>query len=116
MIAAPFEYEAPTTVEEAIRLLSELGDRVPTHERARAEMLVSDARQALKEEAPVERLRSLVAELQGVYQGLVATGQSYGGGTPGAGGGQGSSGPAPGGGQGPGGGDDDVIDAEFTPS
>jgi carbon-monoxide dehydrogenase medium subunit len=27
MIAAPFEYEAPTTVDEAIRLLEELGDR-----------------------------------------------------------------------------------------
>ena len=27
MIAVPFEYEAPTTVEEAIRLLSEFGDR-----------------------------------------------------------------------------------------
>jgi aerobic carbon-monoxide dehydrogenase medium subunit len=27
MIAAPFEYEAPATVEDAIRLLSDLGDR-----------------------------------------------------------------------------------------
>ncbi|MDQ3702359.1 MAG: FAD binding domain-containing protein, partial [Chloroflexota bacterium] len=27
MIAAPFEYQAPTTVDEAIRLLSQLGDR-----------------------------------------------------------------------------------------
>jgi aerobic carbon-monoxide dehydrogenase medium subunit len=27
MIAAPFEYEAPATVEDAVRLLSELGDR-----------------------------------------------------------------------------------------
>ena len=32
---------------------------VPVHERARAEMLVADARQAVKESAPLDRLRSL---------------------------------------------------------
>ena len=47
--------------------------RCPSHERARAEMLVADARQAVKEEAPLDRLRSLTAELQQVYQGLGAS-------------------------------------------
>ena len=43
------------------RRLAELGDAVPVHEKARAEMLVADARQAVKEEAPLDRLRSLTA-------------------------------------------------------
>jgi molecular chaperone DnaK len=90
--------------------LAELGDRAPTHEKARAEMLVGDARQAIKEEAPLDRLRSLIGELQGVYQGLLAAGAGPSGG--------GASGGGPAGPNGDGGGrgaDDDVIDAEFTP-
>jgi molecular chaperone DnaK len=100
------------------RRLADLGDRAPTHEKARAEMLVNDARQAIKEEAPLDRLRSLIGELQGVYQGLLAVGGAGPAGGPGSGGG------GPGGNGGPGGGarqepqdqgsDDDVIDAEFT--
>jgi molecular chaperone DnaK len=43
------------------RKLSELGDAVPMHERARAETLVSDARQAVKDEAPLDRVRSLTS-------------------------------------------------------
>jgi molecular chaperone DnaK len=74
-------------------------------------MLVTDARQAMKEEAPLERLRTLTGELQQVLQGLqTATGP---------GGGPQPGGPQPGGPQ-PGGPseqrpDDDVIDADFTP-
>jgi molecular chaperone DnaK len=86
-------------------LVSERGDAVPVHEKARADTLVADARQALKEEASVDRLRSLTQELQQVYQSLSAAGAA----------------PPPQGGQGPQGqqggqpgGDDDVIDAEFT--
>ena len=67
------------------RRLAELGDAVPAHERARAEMLVTDARQAIKEEAPLDRLRSLTGELQQVLQGLMAApaGGRPGGGRPG---------------------------------
>jgi molecular chaperone DnaK len=86
-------------------LVSERGDAVPVHEKARADTLVADARQALKEEASVDRLKSLTQELQQVYQSLSAAGAA----------------PPPQGGQGPQGqqggqpgGDDDVIDAEFT--
>jgi molecular chaperone DnaK len=96
------------------RRLSELGDRVPTHAKARAQMLIGDARQAIKEEAPLDRLRSLIAELQGVYQGLLASGAApTGDGGPGPNGGPGP-GSQPGQSQGPGA-DDDVIDAEFIP-
>ena len=93
------------------RRLGELGDAVPEHERARAQMLVNDARQAIKEEAPIDRIRSLTAELQQVYAGLGAV-AAAGAGAPE---GQGGPGGPPPGGQPPGGGPgDDVIDAEFT--
>jgi molecular chaperone DnaK len=87
------------------RRLSELGDAAPEHERARAEMLVSDARQAVAEEAPLDRVRSLISELQDVRQALLArqpgSDEQVGAGV---GGGGGSSG------------DDDVIDADFDRS
>ena len=87
-------------------LLAERGDAVPVHEKARGDTLVADARQALKEEAPLDRLRSLTQELQQVYQSLSAAGA-----TPppqqDQQGPQGQRGGQPGG-------DDDVIDAEFT--
>jgi molecular chaperone DnaK len=80
------------------RRLGELGDQVPTHEKARAEQLVADARQAVQEQAPIDRVRSLTAELQQIYHSLGAA--------PGE---QAQS-------QTPAGGDDDVIDADFTVS
>jgi molecular chaperone DnaK len=105
--------ELDSAAYQVERRLSELGQAVPVHEKARAETLVADARQAIADQAPAGRLRSLTSELQQVYHGLGASGS-------------GSSGPGPGGagpsGQGPSGqgspgqspGDDDVIDAEFT--
>jgi molecular chaperone DnaK len=81
------------------RKLSELGDAVPMHEKARAETLVADARQAVKEEAPLDRVRSLTSELQQIFHGLGAT---RGGEAPPP-----PSAPAD---------DDDVIDADFTVS
>jgi len=89
------------------RRLRELGDAVPVHERTRADTLVADARQAIKEEAPLDRLRSLAGELQQLYHGLAGISPAAGGPPPG--------GPATGNG-GPRPGDDDVIDAEFTSS
>src|SRR6266516_1585547 len=91
------------------RTLEELGDRAPSHERARAEMLVADARQAIKEEAPLERLRSLSGELLQVQQALRARAGQPGEGPAGP-----QGGPAPGGQEGRRPGDDDVIDADFT--
>lgn len=87
------------------RRLAELGDAAPAHEKARAEMLVSDARAAVKEEAGVERVRPLTSELQQVLAGLVA----HQGGAATGGPGQDTTGGGPTGG----GGDDEVIDAEF---
>jgi molecular chaperone DnaK len=112
--------ELDSVAYQVERRLEELGDAVPAHERARAEMLVADARQAVKEEAALDRIRSLTAELQGVYQGLLSARQGAPSGAPGNGGSgfSGGGGAGPSGGASPGGGgrDDDVIDAEFTPS
>ena len=83
------------------RRLDELGDAAPPHERARAEMLVGDARQAVADQAPLDRVRELTQELQGVLAGLQAASAADG-----ARGGNGA-GPAPSAA------DDDVIDAEF---
>jgi molecular chaperone DnaK len=87
------------------RRLDELGDAAPSHERARAEMLVTDARQAVADQAPMDRVRELTDELQQVLAGLNAV--SAGGGDAGASVGAGAAG------GGAGGSDDDVIDAEF---
>jgi molecular chaperone DnaK len=96
--AADARNELDAAAYQVERRLTELGEAVPTHEKARAEILVSDARQAIKENAPVDRMRSLTSELQQVLQGLVARqpteeqpGDRSGGKT-----------------------DDDVIDADFT--
>ncbi|MDX3799103.1 molecular chaperone DnaK [Streptomyces sp. AK04-3B] len=92
--------------------LGELGDAAPAHEKARAEMLVSEAREAVKNEVGADKARPLTSELQQVFAGLAAhqagaaAGGAAGTGSPD---GSGSGGAAPGGA----GGDDDVIDAEF---
>jgi molecular chaperone DnaK len=89
------------------RRLAERGERVPTHERSRAEILVSDAREAIRNpEIPLDRLRSIAQELQQVYHGLEGTAASTGNGSAGSAG-AGSSDPQEAS-------DEDVIDAEFT--
>jgi molecular chaperone DnaK len=81
------------------RVLSERGGSLPVHEKARAENLAADARQALKEDTPLDRLRTMTAELQQVNQIL---GASAGQVPP-------EQEVPP-----PRGSEDDVIDAEFT--
>src|ERR1700760_317665 len=49
-------------------LLAERGESLPVHVKARAESAASDARQALKEEASLDRLRNLTTELRQVNQ------------------------------------------------
>jgi molecular chaperone DnaK len=101
--------ELDSVAYQVERALNELGDRVPSHERSRAEMLVADARQAVREQAPLDRVRELTGELQQVFHSMQAAAGAGGG--PGAG-----AGAQPGGGGGaqPGSDDDDVIDADFT--
>ncbi|MEV4357959.1 molecular chaperone DnaK [Nonomuraea sp. NPDC004186] len=96
--------ELDSVAYQVERRLEELGDAVPVHEKARAGQLVEEARQAIKEEAPIDRLRTLSGELQQVYHSL------------GAAAGGGPSVPPQDRTEGAPGGEEDVIDAEFTTS
>jgi molecular chaperone DnaK len=87
------------------RRLSELGEAAAVHDKARAEMLVADARKAIKDEEPLERVRSLTAELQQLYQALATAPAASQTGATGSTGSEQSQSDS-----------DDVIDAEFTPS
>ncbi|MCL6583422.1 MAG: molecular chaperone DnaK [bacterium] len=106
--------QADSLAYQVERMLRELGDRAPVHEKARCEQLIADIRQAIKDEAPVERIRQLKSDLQQASYSLSAAAQQAGVGGPatGTGTGTGSAGGARGGGQPSGG--EDVIDAEFT--
>ncbi|WP_046471588.1 molecular chaperone DnaK [Allosalinactinospora lopnorensis] len=85
------------------RRLSELGEAAPQHERARAEMLVGEARQAVKDQAPAEQARALTSDLQQALQSLMSQ-------QPGE---QGPEVPRSRDGSADTTSDDDVIDAEF---
>jgi molecular chaperone DnaK len=97
------------------RSIKEMGDRVPAHERARAEALINDIRAAIKDESTtIDRLRQLTSDLQQVSHSLASAAYSQASGAA-AGAGPGGGGPSSGGPSGGGGSDDDVIDAEYTP-
>ena len=89
------------------RRLDELGADAPAHEKARAELLVGEARQAVQEQGPLARVRELTGELQQVFQALMArVGAGVGGGGSDGGSSRGAGSAD----------DDDVIDADFDRS
>ena len=98
--------EARNTLDSAAyqveRRLTELGDGVAVHDKARAEMLIADARQAVKDEAALDRVRGLTADVQQMLHGLSASAGRAGG----------VSGPSVPVGDAA----EDVIDAEYTPA
>ncbi|MFF3181431.1 molecular chaperone DnaK [Rhodococcus pyridinivorans] len=85
------------------RRLAELGDSAPPHDKARAEMLIADARKAVKDGASPAEVEPLTSELQQLLYGLAAV-QNGGEGYQTGGRDAASSD------------DDDVIDAEFDRS
>ena len=89
------------------RQISELGDRAPANERARAEAMINEVREMVKSQSPdVTRLRQLTGDLQQLASGLASATYTRAAAGRGAGpGGQGTQGRGP----------DDVIDAEFKP-
>ena len=92
------------------QLLRELQDRLPVHEKARAEELVSSARQAIDDQAGLDRVRPLIADLQQMVHSLPAAastpvGAAAGGdGADGDGAGTATETES----------DEEVVDAEFT--
>jgi molecular chaperone DnaK len=90
----------------AEQLVSELQDRLPVNQKAQAEQLVADARQAIEEQAGLERVRPLISDLQQIIQALPSAAAATA-----AGGGDGASGDGAGEAAGD---DEEVVDAEFT--
>ncbi|NLN86525.1 MAG: molecular chaperone DnaK [Syntrophomonadaceae bacterium] len=88
--------EADSLAHGLNRTLTELGERVPVHEKARIEQLIADTKAAVEAETPTENLRTLISDLQQAVHGLSSTASQPGD----------SSGPEPGG-------SDDTIDADF---
>ncbi|ADB49084.1 molecular chaperone DnaK [Conexibacter woesei] len=83
-------------------LANELADRLPMHERARAEQAVIDARRAIEDEAALDRVRPLISDLQQLVNALPAAASAAAGAGNGSGGEQSSAD------------EEDVVDAEFT--
>ena len=89
----------------AEQLVTELQDRLPVNEKARAEQLVADARQAIEEQAGLDRVRPLISDLQQIVQALPSAAAAAGAPAGGVGGGNGGDAAAD---------DEEVVDAEFT--
>jgi molecular chaperone DnaK len=121
--------EADSICYAVERQIKDLGEAVTPGEKSRCEMLVSDLRTKLKEEADLETIKSIMNELRGALVLLQqAAYQRTGGAQGGPGGEYGEDGGYAGGGTNGGdgggydggyssqGGGDDVVDAEFRAS
>src|SRR4030088_1690225 len=62
--------ELDALAHRAEQLVGELQDRLPVHEKARAEQLIADAPQALQDQAGLDRVRPLTADLQQLLHSL----------------------------------------------
>lgn len=101
--------QADSLVYQAEKQISELGDKVPSADKTKAEGLIKDLKEAISAEND-EKIQSLLPELQQVLYSIGTSMYQQAGGPEGAG-------AAPGGGAGPtpgSSGGDDVIDAEFS--
>jgi molecular chaperone DnaK len=100
--------QADTVAYQVERQLHDLGDRAPMHERARAEHMIQEIRQLVKDQSTdMARLRQLSSDLQQLAAGLATSG--YAQETAGTASGAGRDGRQHGGAA------DEVIDAEFKP-
>jgi molecular chaperone DnaK len=90
------------------QLVTDLQDGLPVNEKARAEQLVADARQAISEQAGLDRVRPLIADLEQLVHALPATAAQAAGTAQDQGGGDG------GGTSDQAAEDEEVVDAEFT--
>jgi molecular chaperone DnaK len=98
--------ELDSLAYRADTLLEELQDRLPANEKARAAELIAEARQAIEEQADLDRVRSLAADRQQVVHALPASASSTTAGATSNGGDNGARAASEH--------DDEVVDAEFT--
>jgi len=97
---------ADSIAYEVERQIRDLGDKVPANEKARAEQLITQIRELVKNESTdVPLMRTATSDLQQLAHALAATTQTQG--SPSAAHADGANGA-------PKGGAEDVIDAEFT--
>ncbi len=102
--------QADNLAYQVEKTLKDLGDKAPAADKARCEQLIQDIREAIKSNAPVDRIKNLMNELQQAAYNLSSQAYQQATGTPGAGT------PPPGAGGSASGsekGGDDVIDAEY---
>jgi molecular chaperone DnaK len=100
--------ELDSLAYRAEQLVTQLQGRLPVHEKARAEQLVADARKAIEEQAGLDRVRPLAADLQQVVHALPAAAAAAGDAETAAA----DAGPSRANEQG--GDEEEVVDAEFT--
>jgi molecular chaperone DnaK len=101
--------QADSLVYQAEKQISELGDKVPSADKTKAEGLIKDLKEAIAAEND-EKIQSLLPELQQVLYSIGTSMYQQAGGPEGAGAApNGGAGPTPGSSGG-----DDVIDAEFS--
>jgi molecular chaperone DnaK len=93
------------------RMIGELQDRLPVHDKARAEQAVTEARAAIAEEAGLDRVRPLISDLQQLASSLPSAAAAAGAGAADSGNGapysddvEGSAAED----------DEEVVDAEFS--
>jgi molecular chaperone DnaK len=98
--------ELDSLAYRAEQLTIELQDRIPVNEKARAEQLVADARAAVEQQAGLDRVRPLIADLQQVVHSLQSSASAPPPSGDGGGDGNGSAQQ--------GADDEEVVDAEFT--
>jgi molecular chaperone DnaK len=99
--------ELDSLAYQADSLVKELQDQLPVNEKARAEELIAEARQAIEEQAGLDRVRPLAADLQQVVHALPASASSTTAGSTTNGGGNGARTASEQD-------DEEVVDAEFT--
>ena len=100
--------QADSLVYQAEKQISELGDKVPSADKTKAEGLIKDLKEAIAAEND-ETIQSLLPELQQVLYSIGTSMYQQAGGPEGTGAAPGGAGPTPGSSGG-----DDVIDAEFS--
>jgi molecular chaperone DnaK len=87
------------------RQLGELADRLPVHDKARAEQAIADARAAISDEAGLDRVRPLISDLQQLASSLPSAAAAAGASASGNGAGAEEAAAED---------DEEVVDAEFT--